>query len=82
MSFSITGKASNAKGGAIIETDEGVYYVAWKEEWDDEFLGKQVRAQGVHRVEKHDETLNNDGIHSAGMTSDQHFIATTKIELV
>ena len=83
MSFERVGRAENSKGGAVLVADDGVFYIAWKDEWEPKYENKRVRVRGVHRVEKHSEPLvNAAGEHSAGMQGDQHFIAASEIALV
>ena len=59
--ITVTGKAMNAKLGAVVESDKGVYYLNGVTSWDKEFYEKQVKVTG-RLVIKENEKRENDKV--------------------
>lgn len=71
---SLSGTAGNAKGGAVIEADDGrVVYVIDLDSWPDELLGQRVTATGRLERRKYipDPVVAADGAISQGAEGDQ-----------
>jgi hypothetical protein len=70
----VRGVAHDAKGGAIVQTDEGeVYYVAGLDSWPADLRGVRVEVTGrpAHRKLIPDPVVSDSGEHSAGAFGDQ-----------
>jgi hypothetical protein len=59
--ITVTGRAMNAKLGAVVESDKGVYYLDGVSSWDKEFYEKKVKVTG-RLVIKGNETKKDDAI--------------------
>jgi len=73
----LRGTAHDAKGGAVVQTDEGrVVYVAGLAAWPDELRGRRVEVSGRLVREKRipDPVVNERGEHSAGAYGDQEIV--------
>ena len=69
-SFTIIGKASNSKAGALVVADNGgSAYIEGLSAWDEDTFGKQVRVTGILRLKKiaPDRQIDEWGAVSAGM---------------
>ncbi len=65
----ITGKAENAKGGAVVVTNEGdVTYIMGFDSWDSDVVGNEVVVKGHLSSEKYipDYVVDEDGGISQG----------------
>ncbi|MHA1906000.1 MAG: hypothetical protein ACW98Y_01795 [Candidatus Thorarchaeota archaeon] len=65
----VTGRAENAKGGAVVVTSDGdVIYINGVDSWDDDIVGKDVIAKGRLSHEKFipDPIIEEDGAISQG----------------
>lgn len=51
--LTVQGKALNAKAGAVVETEIGIYYISGLNEWPEEFYGKQVEVTGTYSFVDH-----------------------------
>ncbi len=72
--ISITGRAYNAKLGAIIKTEsEEIYYINGLCEWPDDITGKKVMATGIISSEYHnpDNLKTNYGEYKTGMSGEK-----------
>ena len=72
-----TGRAENAKGGAVvILQNQEVIYVRNLPSWDDEIVGKQVSIKGIVRSEKYipDPEVAEDGAISQGAIGSQYVL--------
>ena len=78
--FEITGKAGNAKYGAvIISSDNDVYYIHKLDSWSHEFLDKQVKVTGKLVIKK----LGTTSKYSGGITASSiKVIKRPKIKIV
>jgi hypothetical protein len=66
----VSGKAYNAKAGAVLMIDDDTpVYIEGMEEWDDDLIGKKVKLTGVLRPKQiYPEIHNEGGIISQGMS--------------
>ena len=65
----ITGRAENAKGGAVVVTNKGdVVYIIGVDSWDEDVVGNEVVAKGRLSSEKYipDPVVDDDGAISQG----------------
>ena len=79
--FRITGKAENAKMGAIVITKNGDYYIDGITSWDANTLHKTVTLDGeCYSIETKPEDLQNDkGEYSQGAVGKQNHLKNVKI---
>ena len=83
--INITGKAYDAKSGAIIITDEGqTYYLEGIDYWPDAISGKTVKVSGYIKQEFFDEKdlVNEKGEYTQGMSGEKLSIQKARWELV
>ncbi len=72
-----TGRAENAKGGAVVVLrNHEVIYVRNQPSWDEEVVGKQVSIKGIVRLEKYipDPEVAEDGAISQGAIGSQYVL--------
>jgi hypothetical protein len=70
----VTGKALDAKGGAVVETDAGrVIYIGGLDAWPEDLFDKRVRVTGqlVRKAYLHEATVAPDGAISQGVPAGQ-----------
>ncbi|MFX0101718.1 MAG: hypothetical protein ACFFCS_19290 [Candidatus Hodarchaeota archaeon] len=79
---SLIGVARNAKGGAVLVTEnDGPIYIIGLESWPDDTLGKTVRMEGILKEEKliPDPVVDDDGAISQGAVGMQLVLYESKI---
>lgn len=54
--FTVIGVALNSKGGAIVKTKAGIYFVDGLYRWDEKYYGKRVKVTGILIIEHHEKT--------------------------
>jgi hypothetical protein len=72
-----TGRADNAKGGAVVVLqNQEVIYVRNLSFWDEDVVGKQVSIKGIVRLEKYipDPVVAEDGAISQGAIGSQYVL--------
>ncbi len=72
-----TGRAENAKGGAVVVLqNQEVIYVRNLPSWDEAIVGKQVSIKGIVRLEKYipDPEVAEDGAISQGAIGSQYVL--------
>ncbi len=72
-----TGRADNAKGGAVVVLrNQEVIYIRNLSFWDEEVVGKQVSIKGIVRLEKYipDPEVAEDGAISQGAIGSQYVL--------
>ncbi len=77
QSAHFTGRAENAKGGAVVVLqNQEVIYIRNLHSWDEEVVGKQVSIKGIVRLEKYipDPEVAEDGAISQGAIGSQYVL--------
>jgi len=76
----VSGKAYNAKAGAVLMIDEDTpVYIEGMDEWDDDMVGKKVKLTGVLRPKQiYPEVDTEGGIISQGMSGTPMVLQLTK----
>lgn len=72
-----TGRAENAKGGAVVVLrNQEVIYIRNLPSWDDAVVGEQVSIKGIVRLEKYipDPEVAEDGAISQGAIGSQYVL--------
>ena len=72
-----TGRAEDAKGGAVVVLqNQEVIYIRNLSFWDEEIVGKQVSIKGIVRSEKYipDPEVAEDGVISQGAIGSQYVL--------
>ena len=80
----IEGTAYDAKGGAVLRTDDAVVYIAGKASWPADVVGGRVRATGILSEEKivPDPEVGADGAVSAGAAGLQKVLKDSTWEIL
>lgn len=52
----------HVKGGAIVETDQGYYWLEGLDQWDEKYYGKKIKVTGKLVIKTH-EKQSTDSIH-------------------
>ena len=77
LNADFTGRAENAKGGAVVVLqNQEVIYIRNLSFWDEEVVGKQVSIKGIVRLEKYipDPKVAEDGAISQGAIGSQYVL--------
>ena len=71
----ISGKALDAKAGAVLMTDrDEVNYLTDLESWPDDYLDQRVIVEGtLRRGQVYPEAQDEDGVSSQGMSEDEQW---------
>lgn len=71
--FTVRGIARNGKAGALLQTDEGVFYIDGLSAWNDGLLNQNVEVTGSVEIEKTSEQdlLNEAGEWRAGISGEK-----------
>ncbi len=77
----VVGKAGNAKSGAVVVTENAVYYIDGLEEWPEELEGEQVEVTGIHQTVNH-EQQSTDAVQVSEMLGRQDIIREATYRLV
>ena len=83
--ITVTGTAYNAKGGAILRTDEGsVYYIEGLDSWEMDIPGKKVSVIGILKTEnfKEKDLKNEKGEWTQGMIGEKLSLVKAKWKLL
>ncbi|MBX2970709.1 MAG: hypothetical protein KF803_15160 [Cyclobacteriaceae bacterium] len=72
----LTGIARNGKGGALLQTTDGVFYIDGLSTWNEGLLNQQVEVTGSVEIEKIDEQdlISDAGERRAGFSEEKKIL--------
>ena len=79
--ITVMGMAMHAKAGAVVETENGAYYIEGRHDWGG-LYEKKIKVTGKLRVDhyKKEDLVDEKGNYSQGMVGDIHYIVDAKVE--
>ncbi len=77
----VTGKALDAKAGAVVQTEQQTYYIDKLASWDRKFYGRKVKVSGIV-VTIHEKPETKDSLLVQKIAGDWKLIKNAKWELV
>ncbi|WKZ60444.1 MAG: hypothetical protein QY309_02995 [Cyclobacteriaceae bacterium] len=82
--ITLTGIARNGKGGALLQTTDGVFYIDGLSAWNEGLLNQQVEVTGSVEMEKVDEQdlISDAGEWRAGFSGEKKTLVGAMWKLV
>lgn len=82
--ITLTGIARNGKGGALLQTTDGVFYIDGLTAWNEGLLNQQVEVTGSVEMEKVDEQdlISDAGEWRAGFSGEKKTLVGAMWKLV